>query len=937
MGDDGHRRRNRKLLGKRLILGLLLLVLTAAALPVMAETEESSDSKEAPRTVRVAFPEQEGMSIIGQSGKVTGYNFDYLQKISEYTGWKMEYIAYPDQDGNEAVSSAMNDLTEGKVDLLGPMLKNEQTEELFSFPENSYGIVYTTLCALTSGNLRSSNFESQKLVKVGLWEQAKTRNGEVISYLDSLNVPYEIIYYDTYDEQIAALRGGSVDVVSSVSLSPIENTRIVEQFAARPYYFAATKGNEELVKELDQAIERINQVQPNLQESLFETYFRNAGDAFVLSEEQKEVLAGMDEIQVLGIDGDAPYVYQKDGKPAGMLVYILEDYAKEVGIKLRFTFCSSREKAQEMIDTGEYDILIGMPFTSAFCAENGYVQSEPVLVSGLAYVQKASKESGDEQTAAVVNGLDELVDLTSYETVLRYDNAKECINAVKKGKADLAIGDRSIMEYYIYDSYSTLTTSLISGETQDVSIAASRACPTEFLAVFNNYLYSLSDAAKTIYLSDGNTHSEAFSLIYFVRVHPAAFTIAVAVILILLTTICFHLIYLNRMKQKNEELRVAGEAKSEFLARMSHDIRTPMNGIVGMLRIADEYAEDPVKVREYHKKIRTASDYLLSLINDVLDMSRMESRQIELENKPADLHGIAVSCVDILRNRAQEAGITIDAHDLDQFHPPQVLASEQHIRQILVNLISNAVKYNRPGGRIVVGASVAQQTEDAVTCRFVVADTGIGMSKEFQEKMFEPFSQENSGARSEFKGTGLGLSIVKKIVERKEGTIQVESAKGVGTTITVTLPFRIDRSGQEIVSEEPTEEISLAGTKILAAEDNQMNAEILQVLLEEAGAEVTLVGDGKQLAEAFEQSKPGTYDCILTDIMMPVMDGYEAARRIRASGHADAAKIPIIALTANAFAEDCQKAMKAGMNAHVTKPLDVEKLKQCLAKYCKTQ
>ena len=205
-------------------------------------------SDETTRTVRVAFPEQEGMSFIGRSGKITGYNYDYLQKLSEYTGWKMEYIAYPNADANEAVSSALNDLMEGKVDLLGPILKNDQTQMNLEFPENSYGAVYTTLCALNTSNLRESNFMNQSLVKIGLWKSAETRNQEVLDYMKSTDIPYEITYYNTAEEQLQALKDGTVDAISSVSLSPVDNTRIIAQFAARPYYFVTTKGNTELIQ-----------------------------------------------------------------------------------------------------------------------------------------------------------------------------------------------------------------------------------------------------------------------------------------------------------------------------------------------------------------------------------------------------------------------------------------------------------------------------------------------------------------------------------------------------------------------------------------------------------------------------------------------------------------------------------------------------------------
>ena len=308
-----------------------------------------------------ACPAQEGMSFIGHSGKVTGYNYDYLEKISEHTGWEMDYVAYPSNDGNESVGSAISDLIAGKVDLMGPLLKNEQAEQLFEFPENSYGTVYTTLCAPESSDLREYNLITQPLVRVGLWEQASVRNSEALTFLNSEKLSYEIVYFSSAAEQKQALYDGQVDVISSVSLSPVANTRIVAQFALRPYYFVSTKGNTNLIAELDAAIEKVNHTEPKLRDSLYDTYFRTSDDAFLPTDAQRESLHGMGTLRVLCFDSDAPYVYrQQDGEPTGMIVSILERFAQEVGLTLDYTFC----------------------------AELGFVNSAPIISSPLAYVQR---------------------------------------------------------------------------------------------------------------------------------------------------------------------------------------------------------------------------------------------------------------------------------------------------------------------------------------------------------------------------------------------------------------------------------------------------------------------------------------------------------------------------------------------------------------------
>lgn len=390
----------------------------------------------------------------------------------------------------------------------------------------------------------------------------------------------------------------------------------------------------------------------------------------------------------------------------------------------------------------------------------------------------------------------------------------------------------------------------------------------------------------------------------------------------------------KKINRKISEARQAAEqasrSKTQFLANMSHDIRTPMNGIIGMLNIADRYVDNPDEVKKYHQKIRMASEYLLALINDVLDMRKIDQKDIMLLEESVNLRDVIENCRDILEAKAGEQEITLDTTGMAEFNPPQLMTSEVHLRQIFMNIISNAIKYNKYGGKIFIQAIVLEQTEDKVTCRFSVTDTGIGMSEDFQKQMFEPFTQEHGENRSEFKGTGLGLSIVKRIIEEMGGEIRVESELDIGTKFSWDLTFPIDKAINERTENIPDRIVTLRGIRVLAAEDNSLNSEILKFILEDMGINVNLVENGELAVKAFEESRPGEYAMILMDIMMPVMDGYEASRIIRNMKRPDAAKIPIIALTANAFAEDIVRSSEAGMDAHITKPIDENKLKECM-------
>ena len=360
------------------------------------------------------------------------------------------------------------------------------------------------------------------------------------------------------------------------------------------------------------------------------------------------------------------------------------------------------------------------------------------------------------------------------------------------------------------------------------------------------------------------------------------------------------------------------------------DSQRALNGIIGMLNIADRYVDNPDEVKKYHQKIRMASEYLLALINDVLDMRKIDQKDIMLLEESVNLRDVIENCRDILEAKAGEQEITLDTTGMAEFNPPQLMASEVHLRQIFMNIISNAIKYNKYGGKIFIQAIVLEQTEDKVTCRFSVTDTGIGMSEDFQKQMFEPFTQEHGENRSEFKGTGLGLSIVKRIIEEMGGEIRVESELDIGTKFSWDLTFPIDKAINERTENIPDRIVTLRGIRVLAAEDNSLNSEILKFILEDMGINVNLVENGELAVKAFEESRPGEYAMILMDIMMPVMDGYEASGIIRNMKRPDAAKIPIIALTANAFAEDIVRSSEAGMDAHITKPIDENKLKECM-------
>ena len=387
----------------------------------------------------------------------------------------------------------------------------------------------------------------------------------------------------------------------------------------------------------------------------------------------------------------------------------------------------------------------------------------------------------------------------------------------------------------------------------------------------------------------------------------------------------------NDFMHKSIELeseKKANKSKSDFLSRMSHDMRTPLNGIIGLLQIAERHFDDKDLLLESHKKMQVAANYLLSLINDVLQMSKIEDGNVPLTKDIIDFSELTKDIIDIIEQRAKERGIKMQFNAKNDIRYPFVYGSPVHLRQIFFNIYGNCIKYNHIGGSIVTTSDYTETDDGVVMYEWTITDTGIGMSKEYKEHIFEPFSQERQYIGSAHHGIGLGMSIVKGLIEKMGGSIEVESEEGVGSTFIIKIPFKIASTPDKVNKQ--TSELKIDGLNLLLVEDNELNAEIAETLLSDEGAAVTVAKDGSQAVNIFKEKPEGSFDAILMDIMMPVMDGLTATKKIRTLNHPDAKKIPIIAMTANAFKEDKEKCLAAGMNAHLAKPIEIENVKKVL-------
>ena len=392
--------------------------------------------------------------------------------------------------------------------------------------------------------------------------------------------------------------------------------------------------------------------------------------------------------------------------------------------------------------------------------------------------------------------------------------------------------------------------------------------------------------------------------------------------------------YQEKLKESAEKAESANVAKTEFLQRMSHDIRTPINGIRGMVEIAEYHSDDTAKQEECLQKIWDASSLLLELVNEVLDMGKLESGEIVLESREFNVLELINEVCEVVEKQAEERKITIE-YKKPEIEHTDLIGSPLHVKRLLMNILSNAVKYNKDHGKIFLDCREARFKKNQAWIEFVCADTGIGMSEEFQKQLFEPFTQESNDARSTYGGTGLGMAITKSLVDKMGGTITFESEQNVGTTYYITIPFDISKQKSEERQEQAVIDVnSLKGIHVLLAEDNDLNMEIAQFLLENVGIQVMQAHNGQEAVELFAKSEINEFDAILMDVMMPILDGHQATRKIRSMNRDDAKTVPIFAMTANAFADDRQKAFEAGMNEHLTKPLETEAVFKALTKYC---
>ena len=918
----------RSVICRALAVALTALAVLSAVAPAPAF---AADSDQQVKTVRVGWlVNNEGFQDGTPGERLSGWGYEYLQTLSYYTpGWRYEYVT-------GTFTELMDMLEAGEIDLMPNISYSEERAQKLLFSSNPEGTErYYIYARPDRDDLAKGDPQALQGLTIGynpgvmqtfVGQQWLTNEGIACTYreYDGDSVLFDAIANNEVDAVIMN------DTISSPSASPMF------YIGSSDYYFAVPKSRPDLMNDINAAMSAIARVNPRYNDEVKSSYStQNSGSSSLNGPECSWLKANDNTITLGYITGKLPYCNEdEDGEMEGSLASLATTLHDKFGITVKTVAFDSYKMMSKALSKGSIDVALPVYRDYWFAEQTGVVQSVSLGTMSLTAIHTGSDLNKDLQSIACTKSSfinqNALESLFPTATVTEYQSDDEAFDALRKGTVHCIVAPSSRVKT-IGDRYDLEDCETVElPDTCELSCWISRGKP-ELLGIINKGIINAGESlSASSYSSTSYTAQESDTFQFLYRNRAAIVTV---IICILLTSIVILAWSLQRAQKEQRKADAANAAKTAFLTRMSHDIRTPLNGILGLIEIEELKEGDMQVARESRAKARVAANHLLSLINDILEMGKIEDRKLTLEHAPFNLKELCDDTLVLCKLRASSNGITMQDNSLPYATGPYMIGSPAHIRQIMINLLDNSIKYNKHGGSVTFSSKTKPLDNGRALFCFSVSDTGIGMAPEFLKHIYEPFAQEGDDARSKFQGTGMGMPIVKSLIELMGGTIEISSEVGVGSTFNVQIPLDIDKDPQARErADEQADSCSLAGMNVLLAEDNELNAEIAQALLESEGIVVTRAADGNEAVDLYVGRPAGSFDAILMDIMMPDMDGYEATRAIRLSEKVDAADIPIIALTANAFAEDAKAAHDAGMNAHLSKPLDFNKLKNIFAR-----
>ena len=913
-----------KINGQRCICILLCLVLyiTAFSFPVSAEEAKS-------RTVRVGWYEGT-YNTTGPDGKKRGYSYEYQQAVAARTGWKYEYV-------EGSWSELMSMLKKGQIDLLGGISYAEERAASMLFSELPMGEdKYYLYVDPSNTDISASDLTTLSGKRIGMLPDALPAE-TFHEWEKSHGVDTQHVDITGADDVRQKLKNHEIDgfVLNESPQWEKDNISAILLIGGSFNYFAVSKKRPDLKAELDQAMQRIEKENPFYTEDLYKRYLSTNSIETLTDEEQNWLEEhGAVRVGYLKSDVGISQVDAESEKPVGIIndyISLASGCLEEKNIEFQLTGFDSQEEELQALKDNRIDMIFHMNQNPYEAEQNDIILSNTVFEVNVAVLTGVEKfdENGENTVAVGRNNLLGKWYISFHYPFWRikeYDSYAEVKKAVHSGEADCFVAKAG-------ESLKTLEDSKMHGvfltKSGDSCFAVTRE-NTTLMNILNKTIQTLPDSRlSSLFCVYENTPGKV-TLAEYIKDNLRVVSIGfVSVALIIILIIGYLMIKARKAQIQAEK---ANAAKSDFLFNMSHDIRTPMNALLGYSELMKRKLTDP-KLLDYQEKMEQSGNLLLSIINNVLDMARIESGKVELDEDYVKIRDIYQGVYKIFQVEAEKKGIHLEMeYDVQHEH---VICDETKNREIFLNLISNAVKYTASGGRVTIRITELDcDRDDYVRIRTQVIDTGIGMSEEFLPSLFDAFARERNTTVGKVAGTGLGMPIIKKYIDMMGGTIEAESKLGEGSKFTVTLEYRIaDKSYYEQDTEKSSdmdETDRINGKHVLLAEDNDLNAEIAEFILEDMGLMVDRVEDGVQCVARIEQKPAGTYDLILMDIQMPNMDGYKATQAIRRLADKEKSGIPIIAMTANAFEEDRKKALEKGMNGHIAKPVDIEKMRKIL-------
>lgn len=944
---------------RRISVGMLF-ILISVLVPITAQAEEKA-------AVRVGYYNDSVEFQWGASDteRKKGYAYEYYQEIAKYTGWTYEYVY------GDSFADIYQMLVTGEVDMIAGVSKTNDKMEEVLFPDYAMGGDNYYIFG-PKGGTEYSPEDTDALNGARIGVKAESYMSTLIEkYAQENDFTCETVMYDSLEDRVEAIERGELDYIATVENDRMPGLKPIYNLGSWDYYFAVNRNRADILAELNEAQEQMRISSPYYTAYLEDKYFNNGLAVYTLTEEEKEWTAQKQELTIGYLTDYMPFcdIDDETGELRGLLGELLPELSEMIEMDLDTCAYTGYADMIQALETGEVDLVFPTLGDLWYSEKQSHVQSDAVVSSRLSVVYKGEYNSSIYDRIAYSAGspLQDFYLTSIYPDaeLVMYEDWGDCLKAIQTGKAGcLLIGSDLLTQYMnAHPQYADLQVAEL-GTPVEYCFAARRSAN-----VLYSVMYKAMNTVDDTFISDALVRNSYVEREYTIWEFLASHVMLVCVLGLgfIGILIVFFLLYRGRIlhnkallqqayekeleharEQEKTQMAIqelyetasrANQVKSDFLARMSHDIRTPLNAILGMTVIARTHIDDKQSVTDCLDKVDESGRHLLELVNEILDLSKIESGKVELTEDKFNLKELMDNCLLMIQTQCKGRKQNIELSYENLIHE-NVIGDSAHIKKVFMSIIGNSVKYTPEGGNIHIYVKELPTDNLKISYyKFIFEDNGIGMSKEFIKHIFEPFTREDDVGKGEGGGSGLELSIVYNIIRVMGGDIKVESERGKGSKFTVSLDLQLSDSSKKV--EEPKRESDVeqiaqadfSGKRVLLVEDNDFNAEIVIEILKMTGVELDHVWNGHEALDILREKEPYTYDMVFMDIQMPIMNGYEATRAIRAEDREDLKSIPIVAMSANAFSEDIRTAIESGMNAHIAKPLEMKRLMEVMSEY----